>query len=383
MRDDTAAIQAAITAAGGRGVVTLPYRSSGYAIAGQLVLDGAVTLAGEGMTSLVAVGEQRDTPLITVSAAASGVTIIGLTIDGAGIMGGALVYVNGDDTTVERCTVTGRDAAGSMGVQIGHGTRRARIARNLFTHCHQGVYIANHNEGVRVEDNHIEGWHLRGIYAVGDATRASDDLRIERNRITDPAGTRAYPIHVAGHSARRHARLVVASNVVVGPGLPFAAGGTADQIAVFHAEDFAVVDNISTDGGDMGITIEGDSRRGVVSGNVCTRNESSGIDLGSRRYSAQAVTVTGNVCMNNGQNRSGETPADSRAGVRVKASSGIVISGNTLGDDQATPTQQYGVTFTDSTDCTCGPDVDAGNARGLYLNAANNARLRQARTVAL
>lgn len=383
--DDTAAINSAITAAGNNGVVLLPYSAAGYAVAGTINLSKAVTLRGVGRVTLKAVGATRSSILVSIAGTSTGATVSGLTIASSGLLTGPIVFVAGTRSTVTDCTVDGGGAGDGQGILVGSGAVDATVRRTKVTNCFRAIYVSNATTRTTIERNHVSFWRQSGIYVIGNATGSSDSLRVVANSVTDAAGSVKYPIQISGVAGKPHTRVLVAGNIVVGPGLATANGGNADQIALFFCEDFAVRGNISTGGGDMGITVEGNCRRGAVVGNVCSANDACGIDIGSATYTATSeITVTGNTCVNNGQNRAGNVAADARAGIRVYASANLAIGGNVLGDDQATKTQQYGVTFTSSTNCVVGPDVDAGNALGLYFkNGAGNTNLSKVTTAAL
>jgi parallel beta-helix repeat protein len=95
--------------------------------------------------------------------------------------------------------------------------------------------------------------------------------------------------------------------------------------------------------GDNGISITG--YRNTVTGNICNGNYHTGIYV----Y-GNSNTVTGNVCLNNNQ-RFLVDGSQSFGGILVTPSFGgsgydNTITGNVCIDDQATPTQAYGVRFT-------------------------------------
>jgi parallel beta-helix repeat protein len=97
-----------------------------------------------------------------------------------------------------------------------------------------------------------------------------------------------------------------------------------------------IIGNHAEGCGDNGISVTG--YKNTVTGNVCMLNSLSGI------YSWGAFnTIVGNECWNNNQNNT-----VSRAGISVAAAFGglgqnNIIANNNIGDDQASPTQRFGV----------------------------------------
>ena len=89
--------------------------------------------------------------------------------------------------------------------------------------------------------------------------------------------------------------MTVRGCVVVGPDKWWwLEDGSADYIALHNVEHFSVTDNISTNGGDSGITIE-NSRYGAVAGNACIGNFGPGININNANF----IHINGNVCINN------------------------------------------------------------------------------------
>ena len=74
---------------------------------------------------------------------------------------------------------------------------------------------------------------------------------------------------------------MIVDNEIIGLGLPFLAGGTADQIALQGADGFVVSGNVSKHGGENGMSISRTSSNGVVRNNRAEENFGQGITIGS------------------------------------------------------------------------------------------------------
>lgn len=377
--DDTAAIQAAIdaAAAGGVGTVVLPHTSGGYATATQPTLKSGVTLRGDGMVTIKATGTSR-AYLIATATGATDCGIEGLTLNANALSSSAVVKLAASTARfrIAGCTLIDASVTVSYGVDVsGTSCSDIRIERNLFDGCKHGVRLNSGPVRVWIVGNRIKNWTQRALYITSDATYAVDSVWIEDNYVSDLAsgGSVRQPIAVEGNAANLNNRIHIRGNTVIGPNKAYTAAdpGTADQISVQNTQDFEVSGNISINGGDMGITIGSGATRGVVSGNVCRGNDVAGIDLGSTS-AASNISLTGNVCMNNGQNRNSDRLAAGRAGIRVVLGADLTLSGNRCGDDQGTKTQQYGISYKNLAGATVGPNRLIGNALGILLNESGN-----------
>jgi hypothetical protein len=161
-----------------------------------------------------------------------------------------------------------------------------------------------------------------------------------------------------------HTKVRVNRNEVTGPGVSYSDAvllGTADQISLHRCRDFQVIGNVSTDGGDGGITLAMQMADGVVADNVTNRNDTCGIYIGSGTTTyIRDISVTGNTALDNGQART--VTRGNRYGIDVSNGQNITVVGNTLSDTQAVPTQQYGLWIVDSDQITYGANGTNGNA---------------------
>jgi len=146
----------------------------------------------------------------------------------------------------------------------------------------------------------------------------------------------------------------------------------------------------SVDG--AGIWIEGGSKRVTVIGNVCYSNTPKAVGINISDGGAVELTVKGNISVGNGysgvhvigsshvicgnliknNNQSaGSITLDS--GVNLDSATYCVVSCNRIFDDQATPTQEYGVRETGGADYNIISDnIVTGNATGAISTLGAN-----------
>jgi hypothetical protein len=384
--DDVTAINAAITAAnvatvGTPSIVYLPWTSTGYG-ASALVMKSGVTLRGEKRVVLKKVGAST---AYWMSSAFSDVVFENLTIDLNGLItSGAIRATSGSQrVTVRNCKFISSAALG-VGV-MPFGTQGdvndIRIEDCWFDGLKDNIQINQNVTRCFIRRNLFTNWSEHCIYVLGTATQASTDLWIEHNTFRDMllTGTIRQAVTISGNDAFLHKRIRLNYNEVYGPGFSYTDPvnpGAADQLSMHRTEDFEVIGNTSKDGGDMGITIAQQCRRGVVANNICTGNDVGGIALGSSSStSLKDVIVTGNVLMNNGKNGFGDRSVWNRTGFYMYRATNIVVSGNRIGDDQGSPTQQYGASMWICTGIKFVGNVWAGLVLGQIYNGGSNVDL--------
>lgn len=361
--DDTAAFGRAARAARG-GVVDIA--DGTYAVR-RMALDGQVirghgatlrpfgssprwlTLSGDGAglegVSLDLGGLVRVAAL-TLSGTRSrvvGVSIRGLPLSAVGVD----VRGTSEDVVLERLTIRG----GSAAIRVGPGARRLRVTRG-----------------------DLRNWSERGIWVRGDEGASVHDLLIERSNIaaTRLGGSVRQPIQVNGHVDSPHRRVQVRDCTVTGRFVDYAlAEGTADLISLHHCHDLEVTGNTCEGGGEVGITVSRGSQRGLVARNICRRNGSAGIAIGSGAMAdTRDIEVSDNTCTDNGLRRAGDpTPDWARAGIVVEGGQGISIRGNLLGNAALMPEQLYGVTLRRSSDVELIGNQFQKNVRAKVLRA--------------
>lgn len=358
--DDSEAILHAIGKAESRdtqepSIVWFPYTSTGYN-SQQLSLPSGVGLYGDRKVVLRKVGATTAT---FITAAGADVKIADLTLDANGRTETRMIQMMPGATraAILGCHLIDSGHRGALcGVEVVDDVADTSIDNNTFEGVDTGVCVIRGPRRCRIRDNQIVSWKTRGIYVAGDSGSASSDLVISGNHIfgnVNSGGTR-HPIQIVGVDSMPHRRIKVTLNTVIGSDKSWtqaADPGTADQISLHRCVDFEVTGNVSMYGGDMGMTISQQCARGVVANNILTRNDVGALALGSDEATyVRDITVTGNIAMNNGQNRVGDRASHSRTGFYIRNAQRIVVTGNLFGDDQAVSTQQYAMSIWSSRD---------------------------------
>jgi hypothetical protein len=378
--DDAAAIEAAIAAADAAdlaepvvffppGVYYLAHTSTRFDIFGE-----RLTLKGAG---------QNTTVIKANTARATGLA------------------VNGSDVTIEDLQFLTDHATRTLLVEYGSGKDRCRIRRCYFTSTsgtptggnaievsgssaltkedtviedcrfhtvYRGIRATGGQEGLVIRNNLFTDLHENGIRLNSSDATYIEDALIEGNRFYDyPTDGGASSLNSAiktDSSSSDHRNIRVLNNFVKGTDNEYGSDppGTADQFSFNNVDGLIFANNISIDGGDMGVTLESDVLNFTVIGNYCYNNDIAGIwNTGSRG------TIVGNACINNGQDRATSGSAN-RAGIVLGSSADTVtISGNTCTDDQGTETQEWGITITSgATDIKIGDNNLNGNGTGMF-----------------
>lgn len=375
INDATAAANAASFV--GPATVWLPWTPNGYG-ASALVPASNVTVRGENRVRIKKVGGTNAQWLNI--AGVNNFVFENLTIDPNGLVTSAAMRAATGTTnfTVRRCTF---ETSAPLGASVNMydtqaGTTDLLIEDCWFKNCKDNIRINQGPQRVTIRRNLFTGWAERCIYILGSTTEGIADLTVEYNfcRDGDSTGAVRQPITIQGFDSALHKRVKVNFNTVIGNGTSHGAGtGTADQISLHRCEDFEVIGNISVDGGEVGITVAQQCRRGVVANNVVTGSDGVGIAFGSgSSLSTDDIAVTGNTVMNNGHNDAADTSAAGLVGIYFYHASNITVTGNRVGDDQATPTQPYAYHLTNSSGIRFVGNQTAGNTLGVYdLNTGN------------
>lgn len=277
--------------------------------------------------------------------------------------------------------------AGALGFEIRQGCSGVRFVDCLFDGTRE-CRIRQNATDVWVTRCEFTNWWDRAIIVLADATYAPSDVWLLFNKIhtVDPVSTGPrQPINLEGHASNSIRHVKVIGNDIEGSDAPWisaatANGGTADQISLHRVEDFVVANNDSRDGGDVGITVSLFCKRGIIANNICNNNDTCGIALGSPSAGISHVTVSGNVCMNNGQDRNADHAAAPLllGGIYLKEVLHSSITGNILTDDQTVPTQRYGLTYDGCTNVWIGEDnIYDGNTLGEVGIAGTNTRVNR------
>ena len=179
-----------------------------------------------------------------------------------------------------------------------------------------------------------------------------------------------------------HERVTITENQIIGNYVNHQAtanGGTADMISVHHTNHFVISNNIVEGSGDCGFTISVNSTRGTVTGNTIIGAGNCGIAVGSIAVGIyiRSLTISGNTIMNCGQNGGGIWASTA---INLRKLTGGIVVGNFLGDDQAVPTQWYGISLGDTSGGSCtdvhiGPNQYTGVTTAKRWSPSGNVRL--------
>lgn len=379
--DDAAAIQSAIdaaTAAGG-GTVLFP---EGTTLSGQFTWKSNVRLAGHPGATLKATGTYAS--WVSSASSATGLKAFGLKFDAAGVPTSHMIQLQTgtSDVDIRQCVFNDSGSnANLVGVETRDGTSDIVVENNEF----DGVDIpirANKNPShVRIADNRIKNWGVYAIFVLGNATHASDHVSVTNNIITDndtSRGTRQ-PIAFESDDANPHDRVDVMFNRIIGNGNSHNAAtspGVADMISLHRVTNFRIIGNECIDGGDSGITVSQQSRRGLIVANYCTGQDAVGINIGSATTTyTDYLAILGNNCANNGKNGNIDRGAEGRSGIRCTNVDHLTITGNALVDNGGT--QQYGLVLDTCNNVQFGLNTYSGNALGDYFDSGGNTTIGQ------
>lgn len=356
-----------------------PLVEEGYASSVAIVERTGVTLRGENRVLLKKTGAS-----VVVFINATNMdrcSIEGLTIDPAGLASAATVRASGTTTRmrVKDCKFidsVGQPAA-AHAFEAQAGTDRVWVEECHFDGLPNNIRITATASRCEVRRNRFTNWSERCIYVIGSSAGCSTNTIIDGNEVTEfkTGGSVRQPITFQGTTdGIYHQSPKVLNNIVLGPNKSYTAAdpGTADQISLHRCQDFEVRGNTSKYGGDVGITISVQCRRGTIADNISCYNDSYGIAIGATGANVKALAALGNILMNNGQNRNGDRTDRARVGIALNTCSDILVQGNTTGDDQDVKKQRYGYSIRDTTNVTFGTNNDKSNEVGvLYTDIGN------------
>lgn len=291
--------------------------------------DGA-RLRGSG--ALVAVD---DLPRM-ISIKGSRAALSGLSLRGGGHRVGTLVSVDSSAREVSLGDLVVDGAA--TGIAVSSGAQGLRVQGSTLSGVSCGVRLRGDVEDVLVRSCHFNRWEDRAVWVVGDARRAPREVVVDQCEIGPPSkhGAVRQAIQVNGHDDRLVRGVKITNNRVVGSGTSYddpKRPGSADLISLHRCREFLVSANHVTDGGDVGITVSQQSRDGLVEDNVCRKNDSVGICIGSLSSTkVSRIVVRGNVCEGNGQDRRGDGKPWALAGILVSRGEEIDLEGNVARD---------------------------------------------------
>lgn len=335
-----------------------------YSVAASIAFPSHVRLVGNGATILWT--GTGDRPLFP--SGVSDVTISDLTLDvGAKSSGTSILAFNCDQVRIERVKVKSTATTGGVAINLQNCTN-STIERCAVTGTGWAYNITGSSSVCKIINSTATGTPA-GVLINPVSTSAPSDIDVIGVTVKDfPAAVLSYPIRSAGTSSAHNTNIRFIDCTVLGPSRGYidgtTPGGTADQINAVYTDGYMVSGCTSKFGGDMGFSMSY-CTHATLTGNTAANNTTGGIVASTN---CSFVTITGNTVLNNGQNWDGHAPtADSRFGIGTGSASNVTITGNTIGDDQATPTQSYGVRLEFGGDnITVGPNTYKGNVTAKF-----------------
>ena len=409
--DDTVALQDAIS---GSGTLWIP--GGTYIVSRPLVVGSNTRLIGQAGATFYRIAGVSATTCgsVIVQSNGSNVTIEGLTIDGqvdayaAGSIHGGIVFINTTNGIVRQCTVTRTvNAETTAGIYfetchaciaedcyLYDNDRTAAIIRygenNKFIHCTardnagSGFAIteavdctiddctAYSNGYSNITVNGLRGSVIgcksylstytgivfghAGVDADPDGHPASDSVCI---------GNQSYNNTLDGISVANSQYVCIEGNTVFGNQRRniqlYTWGAWANNLLACTITNNTVYGTGLTSGSQIGIYIEKGLYH-VITGNRVTDNQYSGIYLD---FQSGSSIVANNICKNNNQVVvSTGGIHSSGSGIVLAQSFGNIVTGNLCLDDQATPTQGYGIRTADGGNHSIGANRTSGNMSG-------------------
>ena len=287
-----------------------------------------------------------------------------------GLGASGIQWPSGSDNLIESCDTHDNGSSGtnnSDGIAVG-GTRIRVTGNRSRNNTDSGVGLqGNSTADIQIVANKLSGNTLTGIASGANGSPQGDNSRvlISGNKITSNG---------ANIFLQRMNSVVVRGNL-----LDTTTGtGNKDGLALISVQSASITGNQISHSLGNGILIidtsAGDSTKNItISSNVITANNASGalLSIVNRGAVLRDVTFSGNTIKANSL-----SPTNTTDGITVTGSAiaKLVIQGNTLADDQGSPTQRYGLAFGGSpTQVRIGGNLVYGNATGSYSSMPTGA----------
>ena len=280
--DDTASLQAALTAASGGGSVFIP--SGTYIISADLLVPSNCLIIGAGRSSILKAAAGTNANVLNLTSV-SHVTISDIVIDGnkanVAVLGIQYTHLSGifltlsDDITITRCYI--HDCAVS-GIMANGGCSNLMITQNRLVACYDNqIYIRAKDiapyticTNVTVSGNVCTGGSFSGVQGLGSTY------------------------------------ITFANNVCTGNGPTMAQG---DGVGSEGCSHITIASNVCANNGIQGVNVRGTTETGgnqissyvTVTGNECSGQTSTNGDAGGISITdTDTIVVSGNLVYNNG-----------------------------------------------------------------------------------
>lgn len=226
-------------------------------------------------------------------------------------------------------------------------TRRVVIKNNVLKGgSHSTIDIeTNKGDTYPIEEVVIEGNHIydsiTGINIYGSTIKR---LIIKNNTIVNPSSK---GIYVAEVGSGKCEEIIVEGNTII---------GAVDGIYLNSGRDVKILGNSVRGCSSEGIYVYQGFEDVQIIGNTCRENDAHGIYLnGASGSEIQKALVSNNLCINNGQATTGY-------GIALLYVDDFICQNNQCIDDQGSPTQLYGLWFSNSENGVVAGNFMKGNA---------------------
>lgn len=391
--DDTAAIQAAINATAAGGVCYFPRGTYLLTSTEAAILVGRsqVVLAGDGATvSVLRVADDSAAARVLTLSRRSDVHVRDLGFDAGASPTASGIWASSADAVprnlrVSRCRFTGfmrGGAATTSAAVYTWTTDGVHVADSEFVGCGRAVTVDQPDGAATIVGNRITagpGEMATGILVRRASGVSESAVTVARNTVTgarvDPSGQgaeghgiavfRVQDVHVVDNHCEGNGRGILVSNQSFGAvvrgntcvdnsdaGIRCEPEITRQDTTVGAAGErrgLTVIGNVCRDNAAIGAPTGANSGIGIalsyaagstVSGNTVHDNTGDGIFCDSDR-----VAIVGNVVYNNFKGYTADPTTGRRGGIRVIVGTGCTIVGNQAFDNQAQPTQHYGISM--------------------------------------
>jgi parallel beta-helix repeat protein len=393
-KDDTAAIQAAIDATPNGGICFFPQGTYLVQSASPVILTGrsGVSLAGAGAAvSTIKVSGTSAAQVVLNLTRRSDVTIHDLGFDASAKKPTvSAIYASASDgqrnITIDHCRFVGfmlgqaLPTAAAVYVWTTYGVQ---VLDSEFVDCGRAITLDQPEGPSRVSGNRITSTDpvnmATGIWIRRSSGYSTAEVLVSENQVSgarlDPGGVgadghgiavyRCQDVRVLDNYSEGNGRGILVSNgsfgaVVQGntcvanndAGIrcePEISTRDVTVSAVGARRGITVVGNVSRNNVSIGTPVGANTGIGIamsyaagstVSGNVVHNNSGDGIFNDSDR-----VTIVGNVVYDNWTGYTADPTNGKRGGIRIYAGSGCTVVGNQCFDNQASKTQQYGLSL--------------------------------------
>jgi predicted lipoprotein with Yx(FWY)xxD motif len=340
VKDDTAAIQAAVNKAGDMGGARVFFPKGVYLTKDEIVIrKDNITLEGVGWEAELRITEHPKRVITIENAKNSIVRNLQISLGVSGVQRNDMdegIYVTGNSSNFMIEKILGNGKGVMTRGNVNHGVIRDNSFKNTLA---DGIHITNGSKNIEIINNTLENTGDDAIAVVSYAAnngKLAENIRIIGNRVKNSKSRGI--VHIGGKEVDILSNVMdgtsssgiligqdhnyntlasynthISDNTVIGAGTYAVKKGNEFGIEVASgAFDTTIINNLIQDGVNRGIGIS--SPKTLIQFNRVLRNKESGIQI-----DADQVTVEGNQLEGNG-----------KYGVYSDGSKGLIILTNTL-----------------------------------------------------